>query len=147
MKTILAVLLALGAGSVPAWAALGSDASSISADRSFLRGARSKVGLPGYELDQITTPDGSVVREYVSPQGKVFGVSWQGHSLPNLQQLLGAYSAELERGQRTRVITRRAVVVQSNDFVFFSMGHARFFRGRAYVPSLVPNNITAEVVR
>jgi len=147
MKSILAVLLMLMMGSLPAWAALGDDVSSVNSDVQALRGQHRMVVKVGYNLHQITTPDGSVVNEFVSPAGTVFGVSWQGHFMPNLQQLLGTYLTNLQQGQRTQVVRRRAVTIQGDNFVFSSVGHLRSFRGRAYVPGLVPANLTPEVVQ
>jgi len=53
----------------------------------------------------------------------------------------------LQQGQRTNVVRRRAVTIQGDNFAFSSVGHLRFFHGRAYVPGLVPANLTAEVVQ
>jgi hypothetical protein len=147
MKSIFAVLFMLMMGSVPAWAALGSDVSSVNADAQVLGGQHVMVAKVGYNVHQITHADGSVVNEFVSPAGIVFGISWTGHFMPNLHQLLGSYMTNLQQGQRTQVIPRRAVTIQGDNFVFSSMGHMRFFRGRAYVPGLVPANLTAEVVQ
>jgi hypothetical protein len=147
MKRILTILLMLMMGSIPAWAALGDDVSSVDSDAQVLRGQHVMVAKVGYNLHQITTAEGSVVNEFVSPAGVVFGVSWQGHSLPNLQQLLGIHLVDLQQGQRTNVARRRAVTIEGDDFVFSNIGHSRFFRGRAYVPSMIPLNITAEVVQ
>jgi len=134
-------------GSLPAWAALGSDVASVESDAQVLHGQHVMVAKVGYNLHQITLQDGSAVNEFVSPAGIVFGVSWTGHFMPNLHQLLGSYITNLQQGQRTQVVPRRAVTIQGDNFVFSSMGHARFFRGRAYVPGLVPANLTAEVVQ
>ena len=134
-------------GSLPAWAALGDDVSSVNSDLQALGGKHVMVAKAGYNLHQITTSDGSVVNEYVSPAGMVFGVSWQGHLMPNLSQLLGTYMTNLQQGQRTHVVPRRAVTIEGDNFVFTSIGHARFFQGRAYVPGLVPANLTPEVVQ
>ena len=147
MKSIFTLLLTLMMGSTPAWAALGEDVSTVDADAQALSGRHIKVAKIGYDMHQITLSDGSVVNEFVSPAGTVFGVSWLGHSIPNLQKLLGTYTTNLQQGQRTRVVPRRAVTIQGNNFVFSSVGHLRFFRGRAYVSSLVPTNLTAEVVQ
>ena len=147
MKTLVAVLLMSMMGSLPAWAALGEDVSSVDSDAQALGGQHRLVAKVGYNLHQITMADGSVVNEFVSPQGKVFGVSWQGSSMPDFQQLLGSYATQLQQGQRTRVIPRRGITIQGNDFVFTNFGRMRSFRGRAYVPSLVPSNTTAEVVQ
>jgi hypothetical protein len=147
MKTILMVLALLMMGRVSAWAALGEDVSSVDSDAQVLRGKHVMVAKVGYNVHQITHPDGSVVNEFVSPAGLVFGVSWQGHYVPNLQQLLGTYLTNLEQGQRTQFVQRRAVTIQGDNFVFSSFGHLRNFRGRAFVPGLVPANLTAEVVQ
>lgn len=147
MKSILGVLLMLMMGSLPAWAALGNDEASVNTDVQALSGQHRLVANAGYNLHEITTADGSVVREFASPGGKVFGVSWQGHSMPKLTQLLGAHMADFQQAQRTQVVQRRAVTIQGADFVFTSFGHLRSFRGRVYVPSLIPANLTAEVVQ
>ncbi|MFZ0962898.1 MAG: DUF2844 domain-containing protein [Terriglobia bacterium] len=147
MKSIYTLLLILMMGNLPAWAALGSDVSSVNADTQVLHGQHVMAAKTGYNLHQIATPDGSVVNEFVSPAGIVFGVSWHGHFIPNLQQLLGSYMTNLQQGQVTQHIRRRAITIQGDNFVFSSMGHLRFFRGRAYVPGLVPANLTAEVVQ
>jgi hypothetical protein len=147
MKSILMILLGLMMGSVPAWAALGDDVSTVDSDAQVLQGKRVRVDRVGYSLHQITLTDGSVVNEFVSPAGVVFGVSWQAHAIPNLRQLLGSYLVNLQQGQRTRVIPRRGVTIEGDNFVFSSFGHLRFFRGRAYVPGLIPANLTAEVVQ
>ncbi len=147
MKSILTVLLILMAGNLPAWAALGDDVSSVDSDLRVLGGQRRILRNAGYTLHQITAQDGSVVKEFVSPGGRVFGVSWQGHSIPNLQQLLGSYMTEVQQGQRMQIVRRRAVLIQTDNIVFSSSGHLKSFRGRAYAPSLVPGNVTAEVVQ
>ena len=147
MKSILMVLLMLVMGSVPAWAALGGEVSSVNSDAQVLRGQHSMVAKVGFTMHQITTPDGGVVNEFVSPAGVVFGVSWQSHFIPNLQQLLGSYVTNLQQGQRTEVIPRHAVTVQGDNFMLYSFGHGRSFRGRAFVPGLVPANLTPEVVQ
>jgi len=134
-------------GTAPAWAVLGEYESSVSLDQQVLRGEIRAEVRQGYKLHQITSPNGAVVREYVSPDGKVFGISWQGPFMPNLQQLLGSYSTEVQQAAQSKVRRGGPLVVKKDNFVFVSGGHMRFFRGRAYVPSLLPNNISAEVVR
>ena len=147
MKSILTFLLMLIMGSVPAWAALGGDVSSVNSDVQVLGGQHVMVAKVGYNLHQITRPDGCVIKEFASPAGVVFGISWQGHFVPNLQQLLGTYMTNFQQGQRVQVVRRRAITIEGDNFVFSSMGHMRSFRGRAYVPGLVPASLTAEVVQ
>jgi len=147
MKSIWTVLLMLMMGSLPAWAALGGDVASVTSDVQVLRGQHTMVAKTGFTLHQITSSDGSVVNEFVSPAGTVFGISFQSHTMPNLQQLLGSYMTNFQQGQRTQHVRRRSVTIQGDNFVFSSVGYMRSFRGRAYVPGLVPANLTPEVVQ
>jgi hypothetical protein len=147
MKRILIVLLLLITGSLPAWAALGDDVLSVDSDLQVLGGERRILSNPGYSLHQITTANGGTVKEFVSPAGKVFGVSWQGNSMPDLQQLLGSYMTEVQTAERKQTVRRRSVLIQTDDLVFYNIGHLRSFQGHAYVPSLVPGNVTPEVVK
>ena len=101
----------------------------------------------GYALHQISAPDGTVVREYTSPQGTVFGVSWKGPVMPNLKQLLGSYFTTFQQASQAPHPRRGPLVVRTDQVVVESGGHMRAFRGRAYVPSLVPNNLTQAVVQ
>ena len=135
-------------GTAPAWAVLGEYESSVSLDQQVLRGEiREEIRL-GYKFHQITSPNGTIVREFVSPNGKVFGISWQAPFMPNLQQLLGSYFPELDQAARSQVRRRGGpLVVRTDKLVLVSAGHMRSFHGHAYVPSLLPNNVSAEVVR
>jgi hypothetical protein len=149
MKNILGVVLILTLGTVPAWAVLGQYESSVSLDQQYLRSADNIQAFQGYKVHQLTTANGTIVREYVSPQGLVFGVAWQGHYMPNVQQLLGSYATKIQTATpaQTQVRHLRGLTVKTDDFVFVSSGHMRFWKGRAYVPSLVPSNVSVEVVR
>lgn len=147
MKTILAALLVTVLGSVPAWAVLGEYESSISSDQKIMRGEVRAAALQGYSVQQITGADRTVVREYVSPTGMVFGISWQGPTMPNLQQLLGSYFAQFQKAAQPRARRRGPLVLRTAKLVVESGGHMRSFHGRAYVPSLLPKNAPAEVVR
>lgn len=148
MRTFWGVLLVLALGAAPGWATLGELESSVSADQRFLRGQDREEVHPGYKLHLITDSSGAVVREYVSPSGKVFGISWQGPYVPNMQQLLGSYFTYLQ--QHAQAQTGRhggPLVIQRENFVFASGGHMRSSHGRAYVPSLLPTNLSPEVVQ
>lgn len=147
MKTVSMVLLMLITAGLPAWATLGENVSTVDTDAQVVHGKHVMLARAGYSLHQITRSDGSVVNEFVSPAGIVFGVSWQGHFAPNLTQLLGTYMTDLEQGQRTQVIRRRVLSVETDNFSFTSVGHMGSFRGRAVVRSLVPATVAAEVVR
>jgi len=148
MKIVLGALLILALEAAPAWAVLGEYESSVSLDQQYMRGGDRVTSSQGYKLHQITSTNGLVVSEYVSPEGKVFAVSWRGPFIPNLQQLLGSYSTQVQQAAQAQTRRRGGpFVVRANDFVFVSGGHMRAFHGSAYVPSLLPQKVSAEVVR
>jgi Protein of unknown function (DUF2844) len=148
MKRAFAVLFAMALGAAPAWAVLGEYENSVASDQQVMRGELRTVAGQGYSLHQITAGGGAVVKEFVSPTGRVFGVSWHGPAMPNLQQLLGTYFPDFQKAARGNRMRRRGpVVLKSDKVVIVSAGHMRSFQGLAYVPSLMPENVTAEVVR
>jgi len=149
MKAILPALLSLLLGAAPVWAALGEYESSVTLDERVLRGADREEARQGYKLHEITAADGTVVREFVSPAGLVFEVSWQGSRMPNLQQLLGASMTELlvAMQSNTRRNSRAPLIVRTDRLVFVSAGHMRSYHGYAYVPRLVPDKLNPEVVQ
>ena len=133
----------------PALAALGGDLSSIEGDRVSMKGALTAFGtVKGYSVHEITTAAGVHVREYLTSDGKVFAVSWQGPFIPDLKQLLGAYysryaqaaSAPHEGSHRHFRIAQPGLIVESN-------GRMRAFYGRAWDPALLPANFTATDIR
>jgi len=144
---IVTVLFACLLGAAPAWAVLGEPASSVESDHAYFRGTLEQIPHQGYELHQISAPDGTVVREYVSPEGTVFGVSWQGPVMPNLSQLLGSYVSDFQHASQSTHPRRGPLMVRNDRVVIESGGHMRAFHGRAYLPSLLPNNLTQAVVK
>ena len=148
MRTISALLLMLALGAGPAWAVLGEYESSVSLDQKYLRGEDRVSLAQGYKLHQIASANGAVVTEYVSPQGRVFGVSWRAPFIPNLEQLLGSYLTPVQQAAQAQTRRRGGpFIVRAGDLVFMSGGHMRAYQGSAYVPSLLPQNVSAEVVR
>jgi hypothetical protein len=144
---IVAVLFVCLLGAAPAWAVLGQPVSSVESDHAYFRGKLVQAPHEGYEVHQISAPDGTVVREYVSPEGTVFGVSWQGPVMPNLSQLLGSYASDFQQVSQSPHPHRGPLVVRNDRVVIESGGHMRAFHGRAYVPGLLPNNLTQAVVQ
>jgi hypothetical protein len=150
MKTTLAALLILILEAAPAGAVLGEYESSVGVDRQVLRGTDHEEARQGYRLHQITAADGSVIKEFVSQEGLVFGVAWQSPRMPNLQQLLGSSITELQvtlQSRTPRTPGRGPLIVQTPKLVFFSGGHLRSFHGYAYIRGLVPEGVSPEVVQ
>jgi Protein of unknown function (DUF2844) len=128
-------------------AALGGDVTSVQNDAVRMKGAvRSTFGA-AYTVHEITAAGGSVVREYISPQGKVFAVSWHGPVLPDFQQLLGDYYADFRQGVQSRERRIRGpVVVEKPGVVIQSAGHMRNFMGRAYLTNQLPQGVSAQTI-
>jgi len=149
MKNVVGVMLILVLGALPACAALGQYESSVSFDQEFMKSEDRVQAFQAYRVHELTSANGTIVREYVSPKGVVFGIAWQAPFMPNMEHFLGAYVTNLQTAAKSQTQVRhlRGLIVRTNDFVFVSGGHMRFWKGSAYVPSLVPSNVSAEVVQ
>jgi hypothetical protein len=131
-----------------AWASLGRDATSVEEDQAHMKAAhRLAHSEAAYAVHELKTPTGTVIREYVSPAGKVFGVAWQGPWLPDFRQILGDYFEPVMQARRDQRQGRGPLVVRQPGVVFQSAGHMRSFFGRAYVPDMLPKGVSADVVQ
>ena len=148
-----AAALLLLCGLAPAWASLGGDASSVQADQVRMQASRRVVSSDAYTVHEMQAPTGTVVKEYLSPGGKVFAVSWHGPWMPDMRQLLGSYfeqytqaaqSARTENGIR---IARQPLVIEQPGLVVQVGGHSRSFAGVAYVPEMLPSGMRAEDIQ
>ena len=133
--------LALLGAAAPASARLGGDFASVDADSSGVRGQLISTPMLAYERHDISSGT-SVIREYLA-NGKVFAVSWQAPVPPDLQQLFGDYfeSFRASAAAQAHPGAHRLVRVALPDLVVVSAGHLRAFRGKAYIPSLVPAGV------
>ncbi len=139
--------LALAMACAPAAATLGDEVSSVAADGAQLQAKVDVAAGFRFDVHRLQLPSGIVVKEYVSPAGMVFALSWQGPDLPDLQQIMGRYfetyvaalnSQDGSGGQRA--VEQQGLVVQSG-------GHMRAFYGRAYVPLMLPNGVSAKEIQ
>jgi hypothetical protein len=134
-------------------AALGGDVTSVEADQQQMKATRAVHSNAQYSVHEITTPYGTVVREYVSPDGKVFGVAWRGPFLPSFPQLLGSHYAEFaQAAQDARAAQpgrsrNPSLSVAKPDLVMHSAGHARAYAGHAYIPGMIPQGVEAQEIR
>ncbi len=147
MQKPLIVLTALFASALTGFAALGGSEQSVTSDQVKLKASRRIVPEHGYRVHEISRDDGTLIKEYVSLDGKVFGVSWKGPTLPNLSQLLGSSFAEFQNSVHPRAGRRKAAVVHNSDLVVESTGRTRAFQGRAYLNSMLPDGVSQEVVQ
>jgi len=145
---LLAALLLAGAGR--AQAELGGDMTTVAADQQQMQGTGRVLRLAGeYAAAEFESGSGNLVREYVTPDGKVFGVAWRGPTIPNLNLLLGNYYPEYERAAEAARDQRHRgpLLIQQPDLVVQSSGHMRAYSGWAYLPELLPSGVRAEAIR
>lgn len=115
-----------------------------------MRGQLQSTPMQQYELHQIVTSGGTVIREYMTPQGKVFAVTWRGSFPPNLQQLFGSYYEQFQEAvlaaTQMRAGTRRMLGIAQPDFVVKESGRMRSYQGKAYVPSMIPAGVAVDAL-
>jgi hypothetical protein len=132
-------------------AALGGSVSSVDADRVKMQAALLRIQAGNaYTLHEIQSAAGTTVREYVSSSGDVFGVAWNGPSMPDLSQVLGAYFPAFQRAVQQQRQTRRArgpLTIDDGQLVVQVTGHMRSFSGRAYVKRLMPASVDSSSIR
>jgi hypothetical protein len=148
----LVAAIALVAVPSTAGAALGGSVGTVEADRVSMQGALMRmVRSDSFQFHEIRSATGTLVREYVSPSGTVFGVAWQGPWLPDLRQVLGdEHFEQLQRSMRQAARARRihgVVIVEEPNLVVRMSGHPRSFYGIAYLPGQLPPGVRAEAIR
>jgi hypothetical protein len=95
----------------------------------------------------MRTAAGTVIRQFASPAGTVFAVTWQG-TAPDLQQLLGDHFDEYVQAANAQPSRRgRGMRIDNGDFVFESGGHMRFVVGRAFLRSKLPSGVDSDQIR
>jgi hypothetical protein len=171
---VMRAVLALGAMIVlqvpgAAMATLGGSAQSIAADQQALGGqlrvpnqaqlstgaqelqeqtpASSATSNAAYTVEQISSPSGVTVNEYLSANGTVFAVSWRGPTPPDLSQLFGSYFAEYQTAAAQPHAQRGPLLVQTENLVVETSGHMRDLRGIAYLPALLPPGVSADEIQ
>jgi hypothetical protein len=143
---LFAMLLTIA---LPAWAGLGEDVSSVQADQARMQGSLRSTQTQAYTVHEIRAATGTVVREYVS-SGKVFAVAWQGPWPPDMRHVLASYFDQYQQAAEAQVsgrAGRRPLMIELPGLVVQSAGHMRSFVGRAYVPEMLPPDVSREAIR
>ena len=128
----------------PLFASLGEDVSSIRTDQAQLKTSIRVLSRQLYSVHEMTTASGSTIRQFVSPAGTVFAVTWSGFA-PNLRQLLGSYFDQYFQAQATS--RGRSFHMDDGDLVVDYGGHMRFVVGRAFLRGKVPSGVSADEIR
>ncbi|MBS0394709.1 MAG: DUF2844 domain-containing protein [Proteobacteria bacterium] len=134
----LAALLA----TTSAWAGLGEPVASVARDHAALHGtALNSAASAGYEMHESVLADGTRVRQYAVPGGRVFAVSWQGRQLPDLKVLLASHYDAYVAAARAHVGGHHVFSLATPDVAMYVMRRSRDVEGSAHVPALVPAGV------
>ncbi|WP_250462711.1 MULTISPECIES: DUF2844 domain-containing protein [unclassified Caballeronia] len=143
----------------PALAALGGDPLTAppgaTATNAVVRAAvgasgASSASASSYTVRSTTLASGTIVNEYLSTEGTVFGIAWRGPRVPDLATLLGSYFPQYQQGllaQRVERGARGQVSVQDSGLVVRSGGHMGAFAGSAYLPQSLPAGVSASDIQ
>lgn len=100
-----------------------------------------------FTIHETRLESSTLVREYSTPAGVVFAVTWQGPVLPDLHTMLGNYfptfAQETARAQQVGH-QRTRVLMQTPGLVVQSAGRMGRFRGHAYAPNLIPQGVDVQ---
>jgi hypothetical protein len=147
VATLSAGLVLLLVFHLPAFAALGGDVASVQSDAVSMKASVRSTPMQAYMVHEIRG-SGTVVREYVSPAGKVFAVAWEGPFRPDLRQVLGTYFQQFQQAVESHSRrVRGPVAIETPGLVVYSSGHMRAFVGKAYIPDMLPQGVAPEAIK
>ncbi len=125
-----------------ATATLGEPEITVQTDVAQLRASiKSSEDRASYRIHEIQLPGGTLLREFVAPNGNVFAVAWNGPTKPDLRQALGKYFDAYVSAPKSKYADRRHVNIQQGDLVLQGSGHMRALSGRAYLASAIPSGV------
>jgi Protein of unknown function (DUF2844) len=123
-------------------ATLGEPEITVQSDVAQLRTSiKTSEDRASYRVHEIQLPGGTLLREFVAPDGNVFAVAWNGPTKPNLRQAFGKYFDAFVSAPRPKFADRRHLQIQQGDLVVQGSGHMRAFSGRAYLASAIPSGV------
>lgn len=156
-------LLTMGAPPI-ARATLGEPAASVAADAAQMNAsagvnvARPLPGLPAqnaptsgnFTVERLTTPEGTVVSEYIGQSGVVFAVTWRGPAPPDVATLLGTYFKQYSDAARAGAASPfglHASSVHASDVTVETAGNMALTWGRAYLPAALPAGVNLSEIK
>ena len=133
----------------PSFATLGKPESSIENDRKHFKMNRKSASPQANYTIHTLEADGTTVREYVSMNGVVFGIAWNGLTHPDLTPLLGGYNPKYKELsiKNPRLQGKRSHQMKSDTLVVERWGHMRNLQGHAFDPSLIPAGVNPNEIK
>ena len=143
IAALLCAVLIASLGPRTASATLGEPEISVQGDVAQLRASiKTSEDRASYRIHEIQLPTGTVLREFVAPNGTVFAVAWHGPSKPDLRQTLGRYFDAMVSAPKLKFADRRHLQIQQGDLIVQASGHMRALTGRAYLVSAIPGGVS-----
>jgi len=140
VAALCGVMLVAALNPGTALATLGEPEATVQTDTAQLQGSiKASTERESFRVHEIQLPSGTVLREFVSLDGKVFAVAWNGPYMPNLRQALGRYFDSYVSGAKLNHSDLKHLQIYQPDLVVQARGHMRAFSGRAYLPTALPN--------
>ncbi len=125
-------------------ASLGGNLATIQADAIHTSATVRVTHTGKFSVYELQAPSGALIKEYVSPAGVVFAVTWEGPLLPDLRQLLGDYFGMFTNSASTRHAGLGPRMIHQPAFIARTGGHMRALFGRALAPPLFPQGVSTE---
>lgn len=121
----------------------------MQADQAHIQASRQVTDAHTYAIHELRSGSGAVIREYVSPSGRVFAVAWHAPTLPDMKQLLGSHFDEFRQAvlAQNHSGRRGPLIIHQSGLTVELGGHMRSFVGRVYLPDQVPADVRTEDIR
>jgi hypothetical protein len=134
----------------PCQATLGQALESVTNDIKAVRPARTVIKeRSGYSVHELQSMS-LLLREYVSPSGVVFAITWAGyyHPIVSDTSLLGSYVKDYEEASKAspRGLATRHRSFKGKRIVVELGGHPRKLYGRVYDPTLIPYGMKTDEI-
>ena len=91
-----------------------------------------------YAVSQSKLPSGTIVRAYSDLQGKIFAISWNGPTQPDLDSMLGEHF-----DHSNGALPPAPLSIARPDMVIVSSGRPRAYNGKAWIPKALPAGFDA----
>ncbi len=129
-------------------ATLGEPEASVQTDGAKFNASIKITEHPSYRVHEVQLPSGTLLKEFVGADGKVFAVVWSGPRVPDLRQSMGRYfdeyaaAAAADAAGKTTHSDRNHLQIHTSNLVVQSSGHMRALSGRAYLTQAVPSGVS-----
>lgn len=87
------------------------------------------------------------LKQFTNKEGKVFALSWNGLSIPDLKMVLGKYYPFYSNAQFPEQIkhqARRSIQIRTPQLILQSSGLIQYKKGFAYDPNILPSGFNMD---